>query len=212
MNRKTQYFLIAFLFSVLIRVDAQKHPQFQYISFEGGINLAGVIPEGQFGNEIKLGFFTGVSGNYSLSDVRSIGASLFFDQKGAADKVHDITTSLNYIKVPVYMKWFSGKDPRLYFSAGVYTGWLVSASKKGDQFIDGQHTEINENVTGNFNRFDTGLTAGVGLMIRLYDDLDFMVSAGGSAGLLDIDNNPLETLRNYQVNVSLGYIYYIGYR
>jgi hypothetical protein len=213
MNLKL-FFAFLIIFQLLfVRLEAQKHPQFRYVSFETGINLSGISSSPQFDKHQKnAGLHLGISGNYSFSELKSVGASVVFDRKGAADRVHDINTNLNYISLPVFMKWVTGKEPRLFFTTGIYVSRLISAQRRGVQNIDGQVTTINENITDEFRPFDFGIKLGTGLMIRLYDDIDFKVSIGGTAGVLKISSIPGYSPRNYNFNIDLGYIYFIGYR
>jgi hypothetical protein len=213
MNLKLFYAVLIIVQLLNIRLEAQKHPQFRYVSFEAGINLSGISSSPQFDEHQKnAGFHAGVSGNYSFSELKSIGASLVFDRKGAVDRVHDINTNLNYISLPLYINWVTGKEPRLFFTTGLYVSRLISAQRRGEQNIDGQITAVNERITDEFRPFDFGINLGTGLMIRLYDDIDFKVNIGGTAGLLKISNMPGYSPRNYNLNISLGYVYLIGYR
>ncbi|MGF1585433.1 MAG: outer membrane beta-barrel protein [Bacteroidales bacterium] len=213
MNLKLIFTVIIILQALFIHVEAQKHPQFRYVSFEAGMNLSGISSAPQFDEHQKnAGFHAGVSGNYSFSDFKSIGASLVFDRKGAVDRVHNINTNLNYVSIPFHMKWIIGKEPRLFLTTGIYVSRLISAKRRGEQNVDGQISAVDENITDEFSPFDIGINLGTGLMIRLYDDIDFMVNVGGGAGLLKISDMPEYSPRNFNLNLSLGYIYFIGYR
>jgi hypothetical protein len=213
MNLKLTFAVIIIIQTLFIRVEAQKHPQFRYVSFEAGMNLSGISSAPQFDEHQKnAGLHAGVSGNYSFSDFKSIGASLVFDRKGAVDRVHNINTNLNYVSLPFHMKWIIGKEPRLFLTTGIYVSRLISAKRRGEQNIDGQISAVDENITDEFSPFDIGINLGTGLMIRLYDDIDFMVNVGGGAGLLKISDIPEYSPRNFNLNLSLGYIYFIGHR
>lgn len=201
---------------LLSRADmvGQKHPQFRYISAHAGINMAGIHSDSGYDRYKKnFGASLGVTGNYSFSESKSIGASISLEQKGGVDPVHDLNTNLNYITLPVYMKWAKGKDPRLFLTAGGYVAWLTSANIKGKQHLSGQHSTINESVLDNFRRFDYGIILATGMMVRLYDDFDFKITVGGSAGLSSISSNAgSEDPMNYHFYIRFGYIYYIGFR
>jgi hypothetical protein len=212
MNRKLITTISIFL-SVFSYSGAQKHPQLRYVSFDAGVNMSYFHPAGLYDlHQKNPGPHLAVSGDFSFSDSWSAGASLVFDRKGAVDPAHDINTNLNYLSLPVFMKWIAGKEPRFFLTTGFYSSWLLSAQIKGEQFINGQINRVNENATADFRSFDYGLILRGGMMTRLNDNLDFMVTVGGAAGLPDIANSPETSLRNYNLNLSLGYIYYIGYR
>ena len=201
------------LFMPFFAAECQKHPQLRYIGIDAGFNMAGIRQASQYDrHEKNTGANINLSSNYSFSDSKSIGASLSFEQKGAVDHIYDVKTNLNYFTLPLYVKWVTGKEPRFFLTAGGYTALLVSANKRGEQLLDGQTVTVNENVSGNFRSFDYGLLIGTGMMVRLYDDFDFMVSMRGSAGLFKIEDQPGHRPKNYHVNISIGYIYYIGFR
>ncbi len=213
MTRKIIYALFSIVSLTFLQAEAQKHPQLQYISLDAGLNMAGIHSTGAFDNHNKnFGIRLCLSGNYSFNDYASLGAALSFEQKGAGDPVYDFNTNLNYITLPLYFKVRTGKDPQLFFTAGIYGSRLLSASRRGERFVGGQSEKVNEKVTSEFRPFDMGLAAGGGIMVKLYDNFDFMVSAGISRGLLKIDKLPDESAKNYIIGISAGYIWYIGFR
>ncbi len=213
MNRKITFTLI-FLFLLAVAESlAQKHPQLQYISLEAGLNMSGIRSAGHYDNHAKnLGTRVSFSAGYSFCDFKSLGASLSFDQKGASDPIHRIVTNLNYLTIPVYFRLATGKDPKLFIAAGGYFSNLISASRKGEVLVEGNTIPVNNRITSEFNRFDAGVTANGGMILRLYDDFDFMISAGISSGLMRIEDIPESRPKNYRLNISAGYIYYIGFR
>lgn len=213
MNRIILLFLISAAFLIFEAASAQKHPQFRYISLDAGFNMAGIRSSGDYDKHQKnFGVNISLSGNYSFSELNSLGAGLIFDQKGAVDNVYDIHTNLNYLTLPVYSKWVIGKDPGMFITAGIYAAWLLNAGMRGEQVVNGQIIHIKENVTDNFRHFDAGLALSAGMMVRLYDDFDFLVTIRGTSGMLKIESSSGYRPRNYHINISLGYIYYIGNR
>lgn len=209
------FFYSAFLIftTFIASAEANKHPQFRFIGLEAGFNMAGIRSANHYDRHEKN---TGAGAvfyvNYSLSDHRSFEAALAFDQKGATDPVYDIRTNMNYITLPLSYKIVTGKDPRLYFSAGVYSGWLLSAGRKGEKLVEGSLIPVNENVTANYRSFDYGVIFGAGMAVKLYDDFDFVVGVRTSIGLFNIEEVYGTRPKNYHINISLGYIYYIGFR
>jgi hypothetical protein len=213
MSRKVVFIIAAVLIMVPPGARAQKHPQFRYIGLDAGMTMAGIRSSADYVSHARnFGARVALSGNYSLSSSKSAEAALVFEQKGAADPVFDITTNLNYLTLPVYFKLVAGNDPQLYITAGAYASRLINASRKGGRYVEGRPDIVNEKVTASFRSLDAGLMVGVGMMIRLYEDFDFIVSAGISGGFLKIDDLPGHKPRNYNISISVGYIYYIGYR
>jgi hypothetical protein len=214
MTRKVICCLFLILLPGVPGLLAQKYPQFRHIGLDAGMTLAGIRSTGHYtGNLSNFGARAGLSGNYSFCVRNSVETAIVFEQKGGNDPVYDITTNLNYLTLPVYYKLSSGKDPQLFITAGAYISRLISASRKGTMHANGEALRVNENVTSRFRPFDAGLSAGAGMMVRLYDDFDFIVSAGISRGLLRVfEDFPGDNPGNLNIHLSAGYIYYIGFR
>jgi hypothetical protein len=213
MNRR--FFFIVFPVIILFNIESasQKHPQIQFVSFDAGLNIAGVRSAMHYDrHEKNFGANFSFSGNYSLSDDISVVASVSFSQKGAVDPVYPINTNLNYFAVPFSLRWVTGKDPKLFFFAGGYSALLIGANRRGEMFIDGQVMRVRESVSSDLRSFDYGIVFGTGMMIRLYDDFDFVINLSGSAGFARIENRYDSKPKNYHFNISLGYVYYIGFR
>lgn len=108
------------------------------LSFENGLGFFSVVPE--------------------LLYVR-MGGQYRFDASNSLEERHD------YIQVPVLLKLniIPAGPIRPFLSGGVYGAYLLNA--KGIMEIDGAPME--EDITGNYERFDYGLVGGVGLAFKL---------------------------------------------
>lgn len=214
-----RYTTIFFLFFLFFQVSekysfSQKHPQLQTIGIIAGTGLYG-INGGEFYNDYdkNLSFHLTPLVNFSLSDRVLLSTGLGFELKGAPDKVFDYKTSLSYLIIPVYGKYFfKNKSPRFYALAGIYGGYLIGATQKGNMKLGPDETTINENVISDFKRMDLGITAGAGYMIRINFDLDFFVELKTNIGVLNIGTVEGFKPKNYGYTFSLGYLYYIGFR
>ncbi len=205
---------ILFLFFAVANTGmGQKHPQLRFVAFDAGLNMSGIRSASEYQRQPGcFGISAGISGNYSFSDSRSVGVSLEFSQKGAAEYIPDINTKLNYLSLPVFYLYNFKKDPGFFVLGGVYGSCLISASRRGELLNSGQNSRISENITSDFMSFDYGILLGMGMTVRLYDDFDFTVKIRGSAGFSKIKNTDESSPRNYNIGISLGYIYYIGFR
>lgn len=205
-------FLLFFLISGK-NIFSQKHPQLQTIGIYAGPGLYG-INGGEFYDEYdkNISFHITPLVNFSLSDHVLLFTGLGFEMKGAPDKVFDYSTRLNYLILPVYGKYLFNKSPRFYALAGFYGGYLIGATKKGNMKLGPDETVINENVTSDFRKVDLGITAGAGYMLRLNFDLDFFVELKTNFGVLNIGTDEGFKQKNYGYTLSIGYLYYIGFR
>lgn len=209
-----KFIIIILLFQVSGRnLFSQKHPQFQTIGIHAGGGLYG-IRSGEFYDDFDKNISLHVAPliNYSLTDDIILCSGIGFELKGAPDKRFSYNTRLSYIVLPFYGKYLFNKAPRFYGLAGIYGGYLLGATKKGEIKIGPDITPVDENVISDFNRFDFGITAGAGYIIRLSLDLDFFVELKTNIGLLSIEKIEGFKPKNYGYSLSIGYLYYIGFR
>lgn len=215
MQRYTSTIFILFLFFQVSEnlTFSQKHPQLQTIGIIAGTGLYGISGGERYDTYDKnVSFHITPLLNYSLSDQVLLCTGLGFELKGAPDKVYDYNTRLSYLIFPVYGKYLFNKSPRFYVLAGIYGGYLLGATQKGSMKLGPDETVINENVISDFKRIDLGITAGAGYMIRLNFDLDFFVELKTNIGVLNIGTIEGFKPKNYGYTLSLGYLYYIGFR
>jgi hypothetical protein len=211
-------FIKLFVFILLFQISgrygySQKHPQLQTLGIKSGVGLYG-IRSGEFYDDFdkNLSFHIAPVLNYSLSDDILICAGVGFELKGAPDSRYNYNTRLSYLVVPVYGKYLFNKTPRFYGLAGIYGGYLLTATRKGEIKLGPNVTPVDENVLSEFRKIDFGIIAGAGYMIRLNIDVDFFVELKANIGLADIEKSQSFRPRNNGYTLSLGYLYYIGFR
>ncbi len=210
---KTAVLFLFFLTFSLWDASSQKHPQFSHIGAGGGVNFAGIRGGGNYDSFDKnIGVNIGFKGNYSFSDLFSLGAEVCFEQKGAVDEAFDINTNLSYLTLPFYIKWGLGDKSRFFLISGVYGSYLLNAVKKGEKRVDGRYVSVNDDLSDSFRSYDAGIVLGGGVMVELNWDFDFFVSVRTGFGIPDISENQPCKPKNYHFGVNLGYIYYIGFR
>lgn len=215
MQRFTTIFTFLLLFFTMGGkiLYSQKHPQLQTIGIKIGAGLYGIAGDGfydEYDKNLSLHFLPLV--NFSLADDIHICSALGFEMKGAPDGRFNYNTRLSYLVFPVYGKYLFNKNPRFYFLAGIYGGYLLSAKEKGEMKIGPEVTRLDRNVIEDFKPIDLGITAGAGYMIRLGFDVDFFVELKTNIGLLNISEIEGRKSRNYGYSLSVGYLYYIGFR
>lgn len=67
---------------------------------------------------------------------------------------------LKYFLIPILIKY--NLPNRIYFETGPQMGWLRKAELAYYETVDSRRTEIKEEITDQFNRFDAGFVAGAG--------------------------------------------------
>lgn len=155
------------------------------IGVKGGLNFSNLRVDEIADNNIKVGFNLGLFAKLPVSDAFSVQPEVLYSSKGAK-MIYDnfllgegeYRFNLNYIEVPVLAVLNIGENFNIH--AGPYIAFLTSSNVK-DVEDDGTIDKITDLDVDNFNRFDYGLAAGIGLEFG-----GFMVGARYNYGLNEI--------------------------
>lgn len=162
-------------------------------SFEvSGISIS---PDAIIGINAALLYNLPLSGNLSLQP------ELSFVQKGSKiddPSGDDAKLTLNYIEVPVLLKYSSASEGTRFFGqAGPSFGYAISGKNKvGDQSED---VEFGDDAT---KRADLGLHIGAGVGFG-----NVFIDARYVLGLANIVDDSDVTVRNRGILISLGYMF-----
>ncbi|KRD06498.1 hypothetical protein ASE21_20300 [Flavobacterium sp. Root901] len=132
---------------------------------KGGFNMSNLYGSGEDvdDNNILYGFNAGVYATLPISDFVAIQPEILFTTKGAElDYNNALATGnakfrLNYIEVPLLVRVNITKNFNVH--AGGYASYLVDSKVTGDGDINFEQ-EID---TDDLNKFDAGISAGVGV-------------------------------------------------
>lgn len=137
-------------------------PQF---GVKGGVNFSNIYNEEVDDNNVLTSFNAGVFAEFPVSEFISIQPELLYSRKGA-ELVYDNIVSgtakfkLNYIEAPVLLKFNLGENFNIH--AGPYFAYLIDAKVTNES--DSGNFDFEENYDNDdFNKFDVGLAAGVGV-------------------------------------------------
>lgn len=132
---------------------------------KGGFNMSNLYNSGDDvdDNNILYGFNAGVYATLPISDFIAIQPEVLFTTKGAELEYNNALVSgnakfkLNYIEVPLLVRVNITKNFNVH--AGGYASYLVSSKVKGNGDFD-----FDQDIdTNDLNKFDAGLSAGVGV-------------------------------------------------
>lgn len=131
---------------------------------KGGFNMSNLYNNGDDvdDNNILYGFNAGVYATLPISDFVAIQPELLFTTKGAKLEYSgpingDAKFKLNYIELPLLVRVNITKNFNVH--AGGYASYLVSSKVTGDGDIN-----FNEEIdTDDLNKFDAGISAGIGV-------------------------------------------------
>ncbi|HSH52277.1 MAG TPA: porin family protein, partial [Bacteroidales bacterium] len=131
----------------------------------------------------------------------STRAELNYELKGGKFDMHEMKMNLHYLTLPLYAKFTFNEDPKIYFYAGGYGSFLISANTKGEyeKIIEEDYLvqSINEDISPYLNRFDVGLLAGLGVQGRFNRYMDIFIDLRYAKGFFNLDNNTAELRYNF---------------
>ena len=153
---------------------------------KGGINLSNLYVDDVDDENMKVGINVGVFAKFPMTRGFSIQPELLYSSKGAKLTYNNAIQgrgeyryNLNYVDLPVLAVFNVGKNFNIH--AGPYVSLLTSANIKRLDKTNDDIDLIADLDADDFNRFDYGLTGGVGLDIE-----NFTIGARYNYGLHEI--------------------------
>jgi len=167
-----------------------------------------------------IGFTGGLTLQYNLSKSIAIKTGINFERKNGTNKVVltdgwgnpiaenvNPSLSLQYLTIPLMGKLTFGENKRFYVNAGMYFGYFLKGT-----FVVEPYSNVPENVydiAGEYNRLDTGLSAGIGKLFPVNESLSIIMEVRNNLGLYDIINYD-KSARLNSTNLLLGVLYKLG--
>lgn len=144
-------------------LQAQEEKVTTEFGVKGGFNMSNLYQSEADDNNVIYGFNAGVYATLPISDFIAIQPEILYTTKGAeldynnAFAEGNAKFKLNYIEVPLLVRVNITKNFNVH--AGGYASYLVSSKVTGEGDIS-----FDEAVdTDELNKFDAGLSAGVGV-------------------------------------------------
>lgn len=165
MKMQTNYLcaLTLFISASFGMLHAQDNNVNTEFGVKGGFNMSNLYSNDANDDNVLYGFNAGVYATLPISDFIAIQPEILFTTKGAeldynnAFATGNAKFRLNYIEVPLLVRVNITKNFNVH--AGGYASYLVSSKVTGDGDINFDQ-EID---TDDLNKFDAGLSAGVGV-------------------------------------------------
>ena len=165
MKMQTNYLcaLTLFISASFGMLHAQDNNVNTEFGVKGGFNMSNLYSNDANDDNVLYGFNAGVYATLPISDFIAIQPEILFTTKGAeldynnAFATGNAKFRLNYIEVPLLVRVNITKNFNVH--AGGYASYLVSSKVTGDGDINFDQ-EIN---TDDLNKFDAGLSAGIGV-------------------------------------------------
>ncbi|KAF2341403.1 porin family protein [Flavobacterium tistrianum] len=157
--------LTLFLTASFGMLHAQNNNVDTEFGVKGGFNMSNLYGSGDDvdDNNILYGFNAGVYATLPISDFVAIQPELLFTTKGSKLEYNSAFASgdakfrLNYIELPLLVRVNVTKNFNIH--AGGYASYLVSSKVSGNGTVD-----FDQDIdTDDLNKFDAGISAGVGV-------------------------------------------------
>jgi hypothetical protein len=188
--------------------------QFTSVTPKAGISFSNMK---DYYEKYKIGYLVGASAEYKFSSKFSLKPDLLLEQKGgqgefaATDEngwtvgIYNIYFSLNYLTLPIQLKYNPFAGNRIYFTAGGYAGYLLWANEKMVGPDGNNH--LYKNIDKAFlNQWDVGFSLGSGVDIPLNEKSGIQVDFKYEHALL---NSALFSTAN-TFSLSVGYAFKTG--
>ncbi|MFM9989182.1 porin family protein [Flavobacterium sp.] len=133
--------------------------------FKGGVNFSNLYTEDVDSNNVLTGFNAGIFAKLPITELFAIQPELLYTTKGAKLTYNNSFVNgtskfkLNYIELPVLLVVNLTNNFNIH--AGPYVSYLVDGKATNDSqgtLFDTENNLSNED----YNKFDTGLSVGVG--------------------------------------------------
>ncbi len=146
-------------------------------------------------SEYKSGLVAGGFVTYSIRDKYAFTAKILFNQKGSKYDDGDVRERLNYIEIPVLARVYFNREgtirPNVFI--GPSFGFLTGAQWKiGDDdyenVTDIKEFDLNgdwDSYKDKYSVFDFGVSLGLGLSIKVANEMYFIIDTRYTYGLSD---------------------------
>ena len=167
MNNLKNTMIFVFILSTFQTSFSQSSSDSSTLKFgvKGGANFSNLYTDNVEDNNVLTGFNVGLFAKLPITESFAIQPELLYTTKGAKLKYNNAfvngtsTFRLNYIEVPVLLVVNLTENFNIH--AGPYFAYLVDGKATND--AQGTLFDIENNLKNeDFNKFDTGLSVGVG--------------------------------------------------
>ena len=216
------------LAATLFTASAQTHYEGNIaVGAKGGVTLSRLKFSPSVPQTMLPGFMAGVTFRYIEEKHFGVIAELNLEQRGWKEKFDGLNYAyqrrLTYLQLPMLTHIFFGNNKvRGFFNAGPEIGLLIGSGTKANfdyanvELIEGFPTENRETDQYKLdvkNKFDYGISAGLGLEVIGHNKHSFTLEGRFYYGLRDVFSNhstdPFSSSSSMSIMVTLGYYYRI---
>lgn len=216
------------LAATLFTASAQTHYEGNIaVGAKGGVTLSRLKFSPSVPQTMLPGFMAGVTFRYIEEKHFGVIAELNLEQRGWKEKFDGLNYAyqrrLTYLQLPMLTHIFFGNNKvRGFFNAGPEIGLLIGTGTKANfdyanvELIEGfpvENRETDQYKLDVKNKFDYGISAGLGLEVIGRNKHSFTLEGRFYYGLRDVFSNhstdPFSSSSSMSIMVTLGYYYRI---
>lgn len=184
-----------------------------------GMGFPGFVNEDIASQRITL--YTGLVGSLKIIDGIQVMAELNYQRKGNKftnqvwdakgvlidDSTYLVKTNLDYVNIPLYIKFNLGRSSKFYIQLGGYYGYLVHANFTGLRL--GEMVK-KVNIMEGLGHHDLGIIAGGGIETPIRQGMGVVLDIKYQYGLKDLNKNPViignsRPLQNKGLTMGMGF-------
>lgn len=149
-------------------------------------------------------FNVGLTYTYSIIENSGLGVDLIYSEEGTKQEVSnlDLTTELNYIRVPIKYFYFFG-DIEDDFRPKIYIGPSFAFLVGGTSEVRSETGTVEVDSKDYFEGFDVGVNVGTGFNYRLAEATWLNFNVAYTHGMINVVKSGPEA-SNRNINVNLG--------
>lgn len=138
------------------------------IGFKGGVNFSNLYSDKVDDENVLTGFNAGLYAKFPVTKSFAIQPEIYYTTKGAEQTYNNAFANgvakfnVNYIEIPVLA--VINLTENLNIHAGPYAAYMVSGKATNDSNFSTSQTTLD---TNDFEKFDAGIAAGIGLDFEL---------------------------------------------
>lgn len=214
-------FLLLFLFPISLFSQDSKF----VLGLQGGAGYSNIDISNSNSPEYKepdIGFIVGINLMYHFNNTISLRTGLNFERKSFKYKDFPIVGlfstkyatdiwAFDYLVLPIMGQYSFGKKKNVYIMGGMFSGFLYNNQYSRKNYYSNA-TEIYRfnDFIERFNRFEFGITSGVGFSLPLDNKLLISFEIRNNYGLTNIKKSDINTFYSNTIIGIFGISYKIG--
>ncbi len=174
----------------------------QYVSYGGKLGLSFPGFQNERIASQRITTTLSVTGAFNINRSILLQTELGFERKGnkfthkywdeqkvlVEDSTYDVKTNMDYITIPLFIKFNLGRSNKFYFQAGGYYGYMLGARFSGMKF---EEMVSKENIKAGLSLHDYGVLLGGGLETPISREMSLLLDVKYNYGLKDLNIDPL---------------------